>query len=208
MIKAILFDCDGVIIRKEKYFSQRLKEERGTVIDLSGHADFFKNEFLLCQKGRADLRQELAKLLDVWGWTGTAEELMEYWFSGERDIDLEIRDYIISLRNNGIKTYLSTNNEKYRLNYLWEEVGLKNIFDGKLPSCELGALKSENLFWQEAYKHLSPTEKSEILVWDDAESAIVGAKDFGFNAELYINFLSLKNRISQKYSIQVIQDKK
>ncbi|MFA5991245.1 MAG: HAD family hydrolase [Candidatus Doudnabacteria bacterium] len=202
MIKVILFDCDGPIIRHTKYFSQRLKEEKGIVADTEDQASFFNNEFLLCEKGQADLKVEMGKRLKTWGWTGTVEELMEYWFVGEAEVDTDMAEYIKELRNKGIKTYLSTNNEKYRVDYLWKTAGLKNILDGKFPSCELGHLKPEVKFWAQIYKRLSNISKEEVLVLDDAESAISSAKRFGFNAEFYENFEGFKKVMEEKYLIR------
>lgn len=199
MIKVILFDCDGPIIKRAKYFSQRLKEEKGIVTDTEDERSFFANEFLLCEKGRADLKVEMGKRLKTWGWTGTVEELMEYWFSGEAEADTEMTECIKELRSKGIKTYLSTNNEKYRVDYLWNIVGLKNILDGKMPSSELGHLKPETKFWEQAYKRLSNVSKDEVLVLDDAQSAINSAKEFGFKAEFYKNFESFKKVMEEKY---------
>jgi len=199
MIKVILFDCDGPIIKRTKYFSQRLKEKQGIVADSQDEQSFFNNEFLLCEKGHADLKEEMDKRLKIWGWTGTVEELMDFWFSGEAEVDLEMSAYIKELRSKGIKTYLSTNNEKYRVDYLWDVVGLKNVLDGKLPSCELGHLKPETKFWEQAYKRLSNISKDEVLVLDDAQSAIDSAKEFGFKAEFYKNFESFKKVMDEKY---------
>ena len=199
MIKVILFDCDGPIIKHTKYFSQRLKEEKGIVTDTEDEASFFNNEFLLCEKGLADLKIEMGKKLGIWGYPGTVEELMEYWFAGEAEVDTEMVEYIKELKNQGIKTYLSTNNEKYRADYLWNIVGLKNVLDGKLPSCELGHLKPETKFWEQAYKRLSNVSKDEVLVLDDAQSAIDSAKEFGFKAEFYKNFESFKKVMGEKY---------
>ncbi|MEK7161874.1 MAG: hypothetical protein AAB729_04260, partial [Patescibacteria group bacterium] len=86
MIKVILFDCDGPIIRHTKYFSQRLKDEKGIVTDTKDQSSFFNNEFLLCEKGHADLKVEMGKRIGTWGLTGTVEELMEYWFAGEAEV--------------------------------------------------------------------------------------------------------------------------
>ncbi len=138
MIKIILFDCDGPIIHREKYFSQRLKEERGIEVNLDKDNSFFNGEFLLCETGKADLKQVLPKWLDTWHWKGSIDELLEYWFSNEAETNIEMLNYIKSLKQRGIKCYLATNNEKYRVKYLLETVGLQKHFDGCFASCDLG----------------------------------------------------------------------
>lgn len=202
MIKVILFDCDGPIIKHEKYFSVRLAESRGlsAVEENKSQKAFFDTVFVDCKIGKADLKQELSKVLDLWSWTGTAEELMEFWFSGEKTVDLEMKKYILELRAKGIKCYLSTNNEKYRTDYLWNVVGLKNILDDKLPSAELGFLKPDLNFWQELYSRIPKIEKNEVLVLDDKQPAIDSAKGFGFNAEFYTSFQDFKQQMV-KYNL-------
>jgi len=197
MIKTILFDCDGPIIKHNKYFSQRLKEERGIVTDSKDELSFFNNEFLLCEAGKADLKVELQKRLSTWGWRGTVEELIDYWFSDEAEVDLEMKDYILKLRERSIKIFLSTNNEKYRLKYLWEVVGLNKFLDGTMASSELGYLKPQLEFWEQASKRISNIQKAEVLVIDDDETAIASAKVFGFNAELYTDLNSIKIKIDK-----------
>jgi putative hydrolase of the HAD superfamily len=203
MIKVILFDCDGLIIKHAKHFSQRLKEQKGIDVNSEGEKAFFKNEFLLCEIGKADLKNELTKRLAIWGWKGTVAELMQFWFSGEADIVEEMKEYILSLRKQGIKCFLSTNNEKYRTEYLANTVDLKSFLDGIFSSAYLGYLKPQIKYWAEAYKSLSGTPKDQILIWDDILSAVDSAGEFGFNAEHYQNFEGFKKIMEGKYQIVV-----
>jgi putative hydrolase of the HAD superfamily len=195
MIKVVLFDCDGPIIRHNKYFSQRLREECDIELNVENLKSFFSNEFLLCETGKADLKQELAKRLQAWGWKKSVEELMDFWFKGEAEVDLEMKEYILSLRERGIECFLSTNNEKYRTEYLWNVVGLKNFLDKAYSSSSVGYLKPQTEFWHEVYKDFPNVPKSEVLVLDDQESTIHSAKEFGFKAEFYTDFESIKKKI-------------
>lgn len=199
MIKVILFDCDGVIVKHHKRFSQTLQEKFG--ITAGQTADFFKGAFLDCEKGKKDLKLELSKVLGGWNWKGTAEDFMELWFNSGKEIDRQMAEYIIGLRSQNIETYLSTNNEKYRVQFLWEQTGLKNILDGKMPSSELGFLKPEKEFWQEAHRRLGGVDKSEVLVWDDARPAVDSARACGFNAEFYSDYENFEKVMKEKYKL-------
>jgi putative hydrolase of the HAD superfamily len=197
MIKVILFDCDGPIIKREKYFSQRLKDlGMGLKEDLV--TQFFKTEFLEIEKGKADLKQTLEGKIQSWGYKGTVKELMDFWFEGEAEVDQEMKSYIIGLREKGIKCYLATNNEKYRTEYLWNVVGLKDFLDGVFSSCYSGYLKPQIEYWVETYKSLSEIPKNEILMLDNVQSAVDSAREFGFNAELYENFEDFKKKMELK----------
>lgn len=195
MIKLILFDCDGPIIKREKYFSQRLEQETGVAVDTKNEASFFRGDFLSCETGKADLKEILPKWLPVWKWQGTVNELLKYWFEGEAFVDPKMKDYILALRENGVKCFLSTNNEKYRTEYLWHTVGLKNFLDGLYSSCYLGFMKPNLDFWQEVYKTLPNVAKNEVFVIDDKMLAVESARAFGFNAELYKGFEDFKQMV-------------
>ena len=204
MIKVILFDCDGLIIRHEKYFSIRLAEQQGVVLEGENEKQkaFFSGEFLECETGKSDLKEELKKDLGLWNWTGTVEGLMDFWFSGEATVENEIKDFILNLRQKGYKCFVTTNNEKYRSEYLWNTAGLKNIFDGFFSSSTVGYFKEDQEFWTEVYKNFLEVEKREILVWDDDAPNVESAKKFGFNADFYKNFEEFKTVMKEKYKIE------
>ena len=58
-----MFDCDGLIIRHEKYFSMRLAADQGVFLEDENEKqkEFFNGVFLDCETGKADLKEELAK---------------------------------------------------------------------------------------------------------------------------------------------------
>ena len=186
MIKIIIFDTDGVLIHHEMYFSQRFSKEFG--IPMDDVLQFFKNEFQLCLVGKADLKEELAKYFPKWKWERTVDELLAFWFENENNVDKRILENVTSLRKNGIRCYLDTNNEKYRVKYLFEDMGLKNYFDGSFSSAELGYLKPQQEFWAMIHEHLGHPDKKNVLVWDDDEKNVESAKFFGFNSEFYSTF--------------------
>ncbi len=196
MIKVILFDCDGPIVKREKYFSQRLMD-LGIKLDVRKIQDFFQNEFLLCETGKADLKQELKGRIKDWGWEKSLEELLNFWFSEEAATDPRMLESIRNLRQRGIKCYLSTDNEKYRTEYLWKTVGLENVLDGVYSSCEVGFLKHDIDYWREVFQKLSIHQKSEILVWDDDQKVLDAAKEIGLSVELYTTFESYKQVMEQ-----------
>lgn len=200
MIKVILFDCDGPIIKREKYFSQRLKD-LGKPLNKELVKVFFKHEFLDIEKGKGDLKQSLGNKIESWGFTGSVKELMDFWFEGEAEIDQQMKNYIIKLRQKGVKCYLATNNEKYRTEYLANMVGLKNFLDGIFSSCYLGYLKPQIEYWAELHKSLSGIPKNEILMLDNMQTAVDSARAFGFKGEFYENFEAFEKVMEAKYQI-------
>lgn len=149
---------------------------------------FFQNEFQLCLTGKADLKQELTKYLSKWNWQKSIEDLLDYWFENENTLNKQMLENIKNLRDNGIRCYLNTNNEKYRAQYLFEKLNLKNSFDDIFSSAQLGVKKPQIKFWEAIHNSLNKPNKSEILVWDDDEENVKSAQDFGFQAEFYSDF--------------------
>jgi len=193
MIKIIIFDTDGMVIRREMYFSQRFSDEFG--VPAEKIIPFFKNEFRLCLIGEADLKEELAKYLEQWNWHKSVDDLLMYWFEHERDIDKKIIESVKTLRKAGVRCYLDTNNEKYRVQFLLENLGLGDFFDGVFASAELGRLKEEKEFWAIVHEKLGRPDKSEVLVWDDDEKEVLAASNFGFQAKLYKDFDAYENQM-------------
>src|SRR5262245_13195253 len=124
-IKTIIFDADGVVIQG-KQFSTELEKEYG--ISKEKTANFFETDFPKCLIGKGDLKIELAKHIEDWGWQGSVEELLNYWFKAEHKLNEPLVDYIEQLKQRSVKVYLATNNEKYRVEYMLKEMGFSDIF--------------------------------------------------------------------------------
>lgn len=196
MIKVILFDCDGVIVKEtEKYFRHRMVDELGIKVNQAAANDFFRNEFLLCETGKLDLKEELVKHLPLWNIDWPVDKVLDYWFSGEAERDEQLVEAIKLLRGQGTKCFLSTNNEKYRTEYLAQTVGLGQILDGIFSSASTGYLKPDLNFWQQIYKQLPDYDKQEILVFDNNRPMSESAAEFGFNSELYTGYEKFINQI-------------
>lgn len=193
MTKIVIFDTDGMVINREMYFSQRYSKEFN--ISPEKMLKFFNNEFQLCLIGKADLKKEISKYLKDWHWTKSVDDLLLYWFQHESNLDQNILASIKKLKDNNIKCYLNTNNEKYRVSYLINNLKLDQYFDGIFASSQLGFQKPQPEFWQKIYEKLNKPNKSEILVWDDDEKNVESAQKFGFQAELYTDFNDYKNKI-------------
>ncbi len=113
MIKAILFDLDGLVItKKEKLFSQRVSEDMG--LSYEQVSEFFTGKFRECSFGRADLKEEILPHLIKWGYKGSVDDFLKYWFESESNTDKEVIKIVNSIRSKGIKCYISTRQEKYR----------------------------------------------------------------------------------------------
>src|SRR5680860_190278 len=198
MIKAIIFDSDGVVT-SSKIFSEELEKDFG--ISAKRLMPFFKSVFQKCLVGEADLKIELKNYIDEWGWRGSVDELADYWFKAEHEINERIVQKIKELKQNGIKCYLGTNQEQYRTDYMRKSMGFGDLFDAIYSSAEIGIKKPKQEFFNVVYKQINEDGKilkNEIMFWDDDSENVKSAKKFGFQANLYCNFTEFEKNVSLK----------
>lgn len=188
MIKAILFDADGVLVTGKK-FADHLLDDLHLTSEKT--APFFKGPFKECLIGKADLKEAIAPYLPQWGWDKSVEEFLIYWFGSEHHINEPLMTCIRSLREKGIKCYVATNQEKYRVLYIQDYMKLKPEFDGFFASNEIGVCKPDEAFYHHILNRLR-IKPEEILFWDDTQGNVDAAKRLGMNAEFYSGFEDFK----------------
>ena len=144
MIKLALFDIDGVLNNTER-FSVRYTNKYN--IPMETVLPFFTGVFQDCLVGKADLKEELAKVLDKWGYKGTVEELLRFWFEGEVNEDKKVREFIQKLKSEKLIIAASTNQEKYRTEYITKSLDLDTLFDHIYSSAYVGFKKPEREYF-------------------------------------------------------------
>lgn len=190
--KVLLFDVDGVIIRgpKEKWSTGYAKE---VGIPAEKMDEFFKGDFKLCSIGKADLKEKITPFLTKWKWRGNADEFLAYWFENDSNIDEKLLEEIKKIRAGGIRCYVATQQEKYRKNYLWEKLGLKNYFDGIFCTCDIGYEKFTPKFFNFIFRKLK-VKPEEIMFFDDKRKGAELASKLGVRAYVYENIEGLKKQ--------------
>lgn len=189
MIKAILFDADGVVLKKQPYFSKRISEEYNVPYELMD--PFYRNELKQCQIGAADMKEELAKYLPMWNWDKSIDEFLQYWFTTDVIPDEEVLPLVRGMREKGIPCYFATDQEKYRASYIWDTIDMKSRLDGSFFSYEVGATKSSPEYFQRILKTLN-LQPEEVMYWDDDQKNVDVAKTFGIDAHFWTNFKDFK----------------
>ncbi|KKS26021.1 MAG: HAD-superfamily hydrolase, subfamily IA, variant 3 [Parcubacteria group bacterium GW2011_GWC2_42_6] len=182
---------------ERKRFGNRLAEEFN--IPYEKILPFFKKEFATCVKGKADLKKEIIKYFSDWGWTDSAEALLSNWLSGTKANE-NILEIIDQLRENKINCYLVSDQEKYRAEYITQELNFKNRFDKCFFSCDLGFRKIERDFYSEVLKQIK-VSPPEVVFWDDDEKNLNVAKGFGIQAELYVDFDDFIKKIRESFGV-------
>lgn len=119
------------------------------------------------------------------------DDLLKFWFETESAKDPEILKIISGLRSKGVKCYVATRQEKYRLQYIWEIIGLKDYFDGVFSTCDIGCDKKEPEFFHYVFQKLG-LKPEEIMFFDDSQTNVENARSLGIEAYLYDNIQVLK----------------
>ena len=187
MIKVLLFDIDGVLIRIQKYFSKVL-EERG-YIKAPEELDKYYGSDHDCTSGKADPLIEVQKYLLGFGWEKTAKDYFDEQFMYEMQyLDIEMLEKIRNLRRMNITCFLATDQNHYRKRFLLSHLGLENEFDGWFVSSELGYRKIENGFWEFALSSLFQngivSHANDILFIDDRKANLDKASEYGIKGFL------------------------
>lgn len=192
--KAIFFDADGVALRSARLFSEQLELDHG--IKNETLQPFFTGIFRECGVGNADLKEELAKVIKTWGWRGTVEELVDYWFTSGTQPEADLLAYVVELRRAGMRCYLTTDQEKYRGEHLRSLLGGGHPFDEVYFSAELGVRKKDPKFFEFVYSKIKIATmlKSDVLVVDDDEKNLEVVKALGFDAHLFTSLDELKSK--------------
>ncbi len=195
MIKALLFDADGVLFfHADKLFSERLAEDYGVETTKLEH--FFTHIFPECIVGKKDLKIELAGKLEAWGWRGSVDELLDYWFSYERNIDQPLVEYVRNLKHRDIPSYVATNNDHYRAEWLFDALNVdEEVFSKLYAAGDMGVAKPEHKFFEIIFDDLTNLTPGEVLFWDDSEPNLDAARKFGIQAELYSNFNNFNEKM-------------
>lgn len=194
----LVFDADGVVIDPPHRFMHYQEQVLGIPRKLS--SEFFRGVFLDCLVGKADLKDAIAPFLPRWGWRGSVDDFLRRWFDEENQINHKLVQFIQELRSQGYYCAIATNQEKYRLRYMREEMGFAGFFDAVFGSADVGEVKPNAGFYREVTDRLG-AEPSRILFWDDSEANVDGARAFGWRAEHYTGMegfvRTMKDRLAQ-----------
>lgn len=192
--RTLIFDADGVVIDPAHQFMEYL--EHKLQVPPESSSEFFGGAFRDCLVGRADLKEAIAPFLPRWGWRRSVDEFLQVWFDVENHANLELVRIIQNLRQDGYHCVIATNQEKYRLQYLRQQMGFARLFDAVIGSADVGEVKPNAGFYQEVTARLGVRPEA-VYFWDDSESNVEGARAFGWRAEHYKGIEGFVSTIEQ-----------
>lgn len=182
MIKAIIFDLNGVFI-KSPLLSDRFQHDFG--VDPEAFLSALKEIMAVVRMPDAsDVYEYWKPYLEKWDIQLTKEEFEKYWFESEAE-NRQLVGFAEELKNKGIKLYILSNNLRERTEYYNAHFPfLLELFDKVYYSWRTGFVKPD----KRAYKlildeyNLKP---KECLYFDDSEHNVEVAQILGINAHKF-----------------------
>lgn len=184
MIRALMVDVDGVIVRGRpgdgRHWSTDLQLDLGLDPALLQQA-FFAVHWEAIVLGHAPLRERLADALARVAPTLPADRLIDYWFAIDAWLDEHLLAELARVRADGLQVHLVTNQEHERVRYLLDKLRLGEQIDGCHYSAALGCRKPQAAFFHAVARSIGfPPE--ELLLIDDAEGNVAAAQAAGWQA--------------------------
>jgi putative hydrolase of the HAD superfamily len=191
MIRAVLFDVDGVVVHPWRW-QERLAQQYGITPAMT--ADFFRGPFAECAAGRADLLEVLPPFLAAWGWRDTTSAYIEQWCATENAPNHGVLDVVAALRQRGIPCYVASTQERHRATYLETVMQFDRQFDGRFFSSRIGSAKPHPAFFDAIAQRLGrPAE--ELLFFDDVPAYVQAARQCGWIAETFTSVDLLRSQL-------------
>lgn len=182
MIKAIFSDINGVMFTQSVRFSVRYSQKYNIAIETLN--EFLDGDFDLCLTGKADLKEELAKYLDLWQWKGSVNELLKFWFGEDDTPNLKFLKTLKHFKDHGLKLYLATQNEKYRTEKYLNLLKPYLPYDGLLSTYLIGYKKSNPLYLTNCLNKCD-LKADEVIFIDNNQKAIEAAKSLSVQTILF-----------------------
>ena len=176
MRKHIVFDMDGVIITGPR--ASDLAIEKFS-LKKEAMQNFFRTKWSDCVEGRVPLRGLLMEELPRWGFQGSVDEYLKFWFETEGKVSSEMLEYVRIAKSKGIQCHIGSNQENLRAAFCWETCGLNRHFDRCFFSGHLGFAKPALSFYRTIQEKLNSAPE-ELLLVDDTLENVQAAKRAGW----------------------------
>lgn len=194
MVKAIIFDLNGIFIQSPK-LSDRIEKDFGVLPEI-----FLSKLSEIMSKVR---QPEAGASFDYWepalkelNINLSEQEFWKYWFEVEEPSERMI-SYARELKDKGIKIFILSNNFKERAEYYGHYPWMHEVVDKAYFSWQTGFVKPNIKAWKLVLKE-NNLEPEECLYFDDQEKNTKASEEAGIKAFIFTNEPELE-KIVNKY---------
>lgn len=197
MLKAVIFDLNGLFVKSEEYLSTRLERDfnikRETFIPIleqvlgKARESNMEDSWHLWEP---ELKKQNLKF--------TKDEFWDYWFKHEQE-DPEMLKLARELIDKGIKIFILSNNFRERAKYYKEHFSfahLNDIADKIYFSFETGFIKPDPRAYQNVLNE-NNLKPDECIYFDNSQKNVAAAKKLGIKSYLFENPTQTKQIIIQ-----------
>ncbi len=183
--RAIMVDVDGVLIVHPDADGWSVNLPRDLGISTAAlRSVFFEPHWDDVVHGRATLRERLTPALAILSSSISYDCFTQYWFSNDAHVDERLLGELKLLRTLGSEVHLATVQEHERANYLWNQLGFRDKFDGIHYAAALGSAKPATSFYRSV--EIAVGLKPEAIFFiDDKEANVAAARRCGWTAALW-----------------------
>lgn len=188
MVRAILFDCFGVIITDA--LKPIIEELDVTNPGLAERVMDVIHAYNLGLIDNKESSQQIADLMKI-----SVDDWRDKIKQGEVK-DSRVMSYIQELRMQGYKTALLSNIGQQSLHRRFDLKELESCFNEVVTSGEVGVMKPDAEIYLHAARILG-VDPSQCIMVDDRESQCAGARAVGMQSVQYESFRQAKQAISK-----------
>ncbi|SEP67371.1 HAD family hydrolase [Microlunatus flavus] len=182
-VRAVLFDCDGVLQRPANDWAGEIGRLTGLFgDDLDDFLDAISTAEQPVLDGSRPYADVLAEVLRDHSLEVGATELLDVW--QHLFVDPFMLEAARELQDSGIRCALGTNQHRERAAYMRRELGYAAVFDPMIISAEIGAAKPDPEFFRTAVAQIG-LPAGQVLFVDDVRANVESARSVGLVAEQF-----------------------
>jgi putative hydrolase of the HAD superfamily len=194
MIKAIIFDLNGIFLQSPK-LSDRFSKDFGISTSL-----FLPKLSEIMEKVRKPNAEPAYKywreVLKEWKVDITENKFWDYWFGTEVQSEKMIA-FAKQLRKSGIKVIILSNNFKERANYYDQYPWIHEAVDKVYFSWQTGFVKPDIRAWELILSE-NDLKGEECIYFDDQDKNLVASENAGIKAFKFINEEELEKIVNKE----------
>jgi putative hydrolase of the HAD superfamily len=190
--RAVFFDVDGVLVHGYHARPELQHHWHETLLaDLGVDPDRFRDEFIFdvfikkVVTGHMSLIAALDRVLPSLGYKGSPMVFVHYWLSHDSKLNQPLLDLVTRLRRHSdLRLYIATNQDHMRALWLWQTLGMSELFDDIFYSARVGIRKPEPGFFDFVAARIGPQAEAPLF-FDDTPKVVDGARAAGWEAVLF-----------------------